>query len=57
MKSTPPEPPAGAVFFLADANGRACNANAAYMWTWEGASQWFRVAEFPLPTGTRKETK
>jgi hypothetical protein len=47
-----PNLPAGAKLYFADAKSRSCPATEAFKWTWEGAPQWFVVAQYPIPTGT-----
>jgi hypothetical protein len=43
--------PADAVIVVMDADAYTDRAmkGEPYMWTWEGASTWFYVAEFPIP--------
>jgi hypothetical protein len=45
----PPQPPDGAAIYWQDANGRACPPESAFMWTWEKATTWYYVSQFPVP--------
>jgi hypothetical protein len=45
-----PVPPAGARLYFQDDRGRPCEPAAAYMWTWDGAPTWYRMAEHPIPS-------
>lgn len=44
-----PATPAGAKLFFVDGKMRSCSPAAAVLWTWEGATEWFRSAEMPIP--------
>src|SRR5262249_15607780 len=42
-------PPPAALLFFADANGRPCKPEEAYMWSWERGPGWFYAREHPVP--------
>lgn len=44
-----PTPPPGALLFFGAPNARPCAPADAHHWTWEGAHEWFYVADVPLP--------
>jgi hypothetical protein len=46
----PEDPPAGAHFYLCRHDGRECvPGEECFMWTWQGAKQWFYAATDPPP--------
>jgi hypothetical protein len=54
LPKPPAKPPAPAVppgvrVFFADEDGKPCAPADAATWTWEGARDWFRAADFPAP--------
>jgi hypothetical protein len=42
--------PHGSILYWQDSAGRPCKLSDAYMWTWTGATRWYYVAMWPLPT-------
>lgn len=49
-----PLPPAGKPVHLMDRSGRPCEPGDAWMFTWEGASQWYPVKATGAPSGEFK---
>lgn len=48
-----PEPPDGAEVWYCDLHGRACKPSDAYMWTFTGAPQWFKIKKPDQPEEKR----
>jgi hypothetical protein len=42
-------PPPGLALYFQDESGRPCAAAEAHIWTWAGASSWFKVSFYPTP--------
>ena len=49
MPCETPEPPKGVAILALDANAKT--EGPIHMWTWEGASQWYYIAQHPIPEG------
>lgn len=49
-----PDPPQDAKLITVDADAYLCEPGDSYMWTWEGAKNWYYSAQFPPDSYCRR---